>query len=162
MSVTLTPPNPERSRSFWQDARRRFFRNRLAVAGLVIVTVFLAAALFAPLLAPFGYAEAYFDRTRLFPFQNPLHPLGTDELGRDLLSRLIYGARTSLFVALLVQGVAFAIGVPLMTMATTSLDEQAGGSVQAVADIKLGGVLLGFSMMNFAYAPQDVAVEVLV
>ena len=117
MSVTLTPPNPERSRSFWQDARRRFFRNRLAVAGLVIVTVFLAAALFAPLLAPFGYAEAYFDRTRLFPFQNPLHPLGTDELGRDLLSRLIYGARTSLFVALLVQGVAFAIGVPLGALA---------------------------------------------
>lgn len=59
----------------------------------------------------------------------------------------------------------FAIGIPLMTMAASSLDTTRSGplsgEVHAVADIKLGGVLLGFSMMNFAYAPQDVAVEVI-
>ena len=48
MSVTLTPPNPERSRSFWQDARRRFFRNRLAVAGLVIAAIALREGFISP------------------------------------------------------------------------------------------------------------------
>lgn len=102
-----------KSRSFLQDATRRFFRNRLAVVGLTIVVIFLVLAIFAPLIAPFRYDEAYFDRVRLFPFQHPEHPLGTDDVGRDYLSRLIYGARTSLMVALFVQCIAVLIGVPL-------------------------------------------------
>ena len=113
MRVALGQSQPERSRSFWQDARRRFFRNRLAVAGFVIVVGFLFVALFAPLLAPYSYDEAFFDRTRLFPFQDPRHLLGTDELGRDYLSRLMFGARTSLSVSLVVQGISLLIGVPL-------------------------------------------------
>jgi oligopeptide transport system permease protein len=102
-----------KSRSFFQDATRRFFRNRLAVVGFVIVVIFLVLAIFANWIAPFRYDEAYFDRARLFPFQHPEHPLGTDDVGRDYLSRLIYGARTSLLVALFVQAIAILIGVPL-------------------------------------------------
>jgi ABC-type dipeptide/oligopeptide/nickel transport system permease subunit len=105
------------SRSFFQDATQRFFRNRLSVFGLVIVAIFLIMAVFAPLIAPFAYDKAYFDRTRLFPFQHPEHPLGTDDLGRDYLSRLMFGARTSLFVALVVQATALIIGIPLGALA---------------------------------------------
>ncbi len=113
MNTVSSPLRVKQGRSFWEDARRRFFRNRLAVAGFVIVVSFLFIALFAPLLAPFRYDEAFFDRTRLFPFQDPRHLLGTDELGRDYLSRLMFGARTSLTVSLVVQGISLLIGVPL-------------------------------------------------
>jgi oligopeptide transport system permease protein len=112
MTASL-PADRVKSRSFLQDATRRFFRNRLAVVGFSIVVIFLVVAVFAPLLAPFPYDKAYFDRARLFPFQHPEHPLGTDDLGRDYLSRLIFGARTSLTVALFVQVIALLIGIPL-------------------------------------------------
>jgi oligopeptide transport system permease protein len=117
--MTASSPSPTlpaeniKSRSFLQDATRRFFRNRLALFGFSIVVIFLILAVFAPLIAPFPYDKAYFDRARLFPFQHPEHPLGTDDLGRDYLSRLIFGARTSLMVALFVQGMALLIGIPL-------------------------------------------------
>ncbi len=100
-------------RSFWNDAIRRFCRNRLAVTGLAIVGFILFLAIFADFLAPFPYDHAYFDKVLLEPFQHPDHPLGTDEVGRDYLSRLIHGARTSLTVSLLVQAIAVLIGVPV-------------------------------------------------
>ena len=100
-------------RSFWNDAIQRFARNRLALTGLVIVGFVSFLAIFANLLAPFPYDHAYFDKVLLQPFEHPDHPLGTDEVGRDYLSRLIYGARTSLTVSLLVQAIAVLIGVPV-------------------------------------------------
>lgn len=102
-----------RHRTLWRDAARRFMRNRLAVLGLILVSIFVFLAVFADLLAPHPYDKAYFDRVLLFPFEHPEHPLGTDEVGRDYLSRLIYGARTSMTVGLVVQLVAVIIGVPL-------------------------------------------------
>jgi len=104
-------------RSFWSDAARRFVQNRLAITGLVIVGFVLFLAIFADLLAPFPYDHAYFDKVLLEPFQHPDHPLGTDEVGRDYLSRLIYGARTSMTVSLLVQAIALLIGVPVGALA---------------------------------------------
>jgi oligopeptide transport system permease protein len=104
-------------RSFFQDAVRRFRRNRLAIFGLVIVGFILFLAVFADLLAPFPYDFAYFDKVLLLPLQHPDHPLGTDEVGRDYLSRLIYGARTSLMVSLMVQTIAVLIGVPIGALA---------------------------------------------
>ena len=104
-------------RSFFQDAVRRFRRNRLAIFGLIIVSFIIFLALFADLLAPFPYDFAYFDKVLLLPLQHPDHPLGTDEVGRDYLSRLIYGARTSLMVSLLVQTIAVLIGVPIGALA---------------------------------------------
>lgn len=100
-------------RTLWQDAVRRFFRNRLAVFGLTIVAVFLLMAIFADLIAPFRYDRVNFTKVLLFPFRDPMHPLGTDEVGRDYLSRLIYGARTSMLVGLSVQTFAVLIGVTL-------------------------------------------------
>ena len=100
-------------RTLWRDAVRRFFRNRLAILGLVIVGVFIFFALAADFIAPYPYDYAFFTKVLLTPFQDPDHLLGTDNVGRDFLSRLIYGARTSMLVGLSVQIIAVLIGVPL-------------------------------------------------
>ncbi len=100
-------------RTLLQDAIRRFFHNRLAIFGLVLVVFFVILAIFADVLAPHPYDKVYFDRVLMFPFEHPAHPLGTDEVGRDYLSRLIYGARTSLFVGITVMFFAVIVGVPL-------------------------------------------------
>jgi oligopeptide transport system permease protein len=102
-----------KQRTLLQDARRRFFRNRLAILGLVIVLILLFMAVFADIIAPHPYTKVYFERVRLLPGVHPAHPLGTDQVGRDFLSRLIYGARTSMLVGMSVMGFAVLIGVPL-------------------------------------------------
>ena len=96
------PESMGKQRTLLQDATRRFFHNRLAVFGLVLVVFFVILALFSALLSPHPYDKVYFDRVLQFPFEHPAHPLGTDEVGRDYLSRLIHGARTSLFVGITV------------------------------------------------------------
>lgn len=107
------PAAPLRHRTLWQDAVRRFFKNRLAVFGLVIVSSFLFMAIFADILAPYPYDYADFTQVLRFPFEDMAHPLGTDDVGRDFLSRLIYGARTSMLVGLTVTLISLLIGIPL-------------------------------------------------
>lgn len=105
-------------RTLWGDTVRRFRRNRLAMIGLVIVLFLLFLATFADILAPYPYDYANFRvPVNQLPFTNPDHILGTDGAGRDYLSRLIYGARTSLLVGMSVPFIAFAIGIPLGTLA---------------------------------------------
>jgi oligopeptide transport system permease protein len=111
--VVAPIPGMRKHRTLWRDAVNRFFRNRLAVFGLVIVSFFLFLAIFADLLAPYPYAKADFANVRVLPMVNPNYPLGTDEVGRDYLSRLIYGARTSMTVGITIQLFALLIGVPL-------------------------------------------------
>ncbi|MEZ4731844.1 MAG: ABC transporter permease [Caldilineaceae bacterium] len=132
-----------RHRTLWRDAMRRFARNRLAMAGLVVVGVFLFLAIFADIVAPYGYAEADFTKVRLFPFEHPDHPLGTDEVGRDFLSRLIYGARTSMSIGLIIQVVALSIGVPLGGLAG-----YLGGKVDFVV-VRLIEILTAFPGLLF-------------
>lgn len=108
-NAELTRPH----RTLWRDAMRRFARNRLAMAGLVVVVFFLFLAIFADLIAPYPYDRADFTKVLLFPFVDPAHPLGTDEVGRDFLSRLIYGARTSMSIGVIIQSIALLIGVPM-------------------------------------------------
>ena len=98
-------------RSLLGDAARRFARNRLAMLGLAIVALLLLTAIFADLIAPFPYDEANVVQALQFPSSE--HWLGTDEVGRDVFSRIIHGARISLLVGLSVQGIALLIGVPL-------------------------------------------------
>jgi oligopeptide transport system permease protein len=100
-------------RTLWQDATRRFFHNRLAILGLVIVVTIIFIAVFADVLAPYAYDKADFTRVRWLPMRDMAHPLGTDEVGRDYLSRLMYGARTSLTVGIIVMSIAVLIGVPM-------------------------------------------------
>jgi oligopeptide transport system permease protein len=102
-----------KQRSPWADAARRFARNRLAMLGLVILTFLLFLALFADVIAPYAYDKADFSIVYLKPFVDPAHILGADGVGRDYLTRLIYGARTSMLVGLAVPLIAFSVGVPL-------------------------------------------------
>ena len=116
MAITAPhlPPSaaaPAVDRTIWQDARRRFLRNRLATTGLCVVVVFIIFAVFANVLAPTPYDRIVLSETLQFP--SARHWLGTDQVGRDLLSRIIFGARTSLTVGFSVQALAFGIGVPL-------------------------------------------------
>ncbi len=109
----VEPKKVSKQRTLWRDAARRFSHNRLAMFGLVLVVFFVILAVFADFLAPHPYDKVYLDRVLLFPFEHPAHPLGTDEVGRDYLSRLIYGARTSIFVGVSVMFFAVLIGLPI-------------------------------------------------
>lgn len=98
-------------RGLWADAARRFSRNSLSLIGLVLVVILVNTALLAPWVAPFHYTKQNF----AVAWQEPSwrYPFGTDGLGRDLFSRVIYGAEISMTVGVLVQTIIFAIGVPL-------------------------------------------------
>jgi ABC-type dipeptide/oligopeptide/nickel transport system permease subunit len=101
-------------RSLWGDAVRRFSRNRLAMLGVVILIFLIFLAVFADMIAPYRYdLPDYSVPVRTLPFQTPRHILGTDGNGRDYLTRLIYGARTSMLVGLAIPALAYLIGVPL-------------------------------------------------
>src|SRR5690348_1496847 len=102
-----------KQRSLWGDAVRRFSRNRLAMFGLILLFALLFVAVFADIIAPYAPDKADFTMVNLHPFINWTHPLGADSVGRDYLTRLIYGARTSLLVGLSVPLLGFLIGVPL-------------------------------------------------
>ena len=93
--------------AFW----RRFVRARLAWVGLVIIVAFALMAIFAPSLAPYDPNKQ--SLTQLLQPPNAQHWLGTDELGRDILSRILYGARVSLSVGIISVGIALVIGVVL-------------------------------------------------
>lgn len=94
---------------------RRLLQNKLAVAGGVIVSVLLASSLLAPFIAPYDPAQIHVDRVLVPPCKE--HPLGTDQLGRDVLSRIIWGGRISLLVGFVAVGIATAIGVILGAVA---------------------------------------------
>jgi ABC-type dipeptide/oligopeptide/nickel transport system permease subunit len=106
---------PARTRSRFRGLWHRFAQNRLAVCGLAIVFVLVFVAVAAPILEPGGYNDQIYEQAYLFPSWS--HPLGTDSLGREMLARIIYGARTSLLVGLVSQVLACAIGVPLGALA---------------------------------------------
>jgi ABC-type dipeptide/oligopeptide/nickel transport system permease subunit len=93
----------------WGDAFRRLAKNRFAVVGGVVILFFVVIAVFAPLIAPHHYAAA--DYSAAYAPPGPGYPLGADFLGRDLLSRLIYGARISLLVGALGAFFAFFVGL---------------------------------------------------
>jgi peptide/nickel transport system permease protein len=104
VSFHFLPPPPGPS-LFW----RRFKRNRAAVAGSVIVLTVFLVALSAPILAPHDPYEINVEKILLPPSLE--HPFGTDPLGRDVLSRVIWGARVSLWVGFVAVGIAILIGI---------------------------------------------------
>ncbi|MGB9098539.1 ABC transporter permease [Erwinia sp.] len=111
MSEVLTSGSAAALRKPTNRVLKKFLGNKSAVIGAVIVIFFVLLALLAPLLAPFDPIKADFMAVRKAP--SALHWLGTDELGRDLLSRLIWGARTSLLAGCISVVIAILIGVPL-------------------------------------------------
>jgi peptide/nickel transport system permease protein len=91
--------------------RKRFLRRPMAVIGLVVVVTLVVAAIFAPLLAPYNPSEPDFNALLAHPSRD--HLLGTDELGRDILSRIIFGARASMLAGFFATMLAMAIAVPI-------------------------------------------------
>lgn len=102
---------PTRTRTNLQLALHRFRRQKLAMAGMTIVLVMLFVAAFAPVIAPTGYADADLMSANQFPSWR--HPFGTDPIGHDYLSRIVYGVRTSFTVGILAVAVACCVGIPL-------------------------------------------------
>ncbi len=96
---------------FWS----RFKSNRLAVAGGIIVTALFIVAILAPVISP--YNPDNIDRQHILEAPGFHHPLGTDDLGRDVLSRMIYGARISLSVGFVAVGIASLIGMAVGALA---------------------------------------------
>ena len=127
--MTATTPNPEvsgallgnaadpmlKSRSNLQLAARRFFRHKLAMAGLIITSILLILGVFAPLIAPYNYAYSDLMSANQFPSWN--HLFGTDAIGRDYFSRILFGLRTSLMVGFVSVAISCLIGIPLGLLA---------------------------------------------
>jgi ABC-type dipeptide/oligopeptide/nickel transport system permease subunit len=101
-----------KQRSLWGDAWRRLIRNKLAVIGLIIVVVFTTLAILAPVLAPYSQEEVV-DYRLAREGPSWVFPMGLDQNGRDIFSRLLYGARVSLVVGVLAQALVLLIGIPV-------------------------------------------------
>ncbi len=111
--LTLAAPViAPKSVSMTQDAWRRFIRNKASLSGLVFIGIVILAAIAAPFVAPYHYATQDITATTQ-GIGSPGHLLGTDRLGRDILSRIIYGTRISLSVGLLIPVMIVLIGVPV-------------------------------------------------
>ncbi len=104
---TAIPKRPEVN--LWKDAFRRMCKNKMAVLGMIIIMVLLIIAIFAPYVAPYHYADGSLMDNYAKPGTKYL--LGADFMGRDLLSRIIYGTRISLSVGIVGAVTAFIIGV---------------------------------------------------
>ncbi len=110
VDVATVPINPRARRR--RLLRKRFLRRPLAVAGLVVALLFVGAAIFAPWVAPYSASATDFNATLAPPFTNG-HLLGTDELGRDVFSRIIWGSRASIMAGVLATMLAMVIAVPI-------------------------------------------------
>lgn len=108
-AATLPETAVERSPGYWQTVGRRFLRDKVAVGAALVVLMLLLLAVFGPWLAPADpYASSMLNRLK--PIGTAGYPLGSDELGRDMLSRLMVGARLSLFMGITPVLIAFVLG----------------------------------------------------
>lgn len=117
LDMTLTlPAVPAPSRSYWLVVWRQLRRDPVALASALVVLLIVAAAVFAPWLAPADPYKASMLR-RLLPIGSEGHLLGTDELGRDMLTRIMYGGRISLLMGVVPVLAAFGIGTTIGLLA---------------------------------------------
>ena len=99
------------SLSYWQDVRQRFFANKISIVGLLILTILVILAILGPIISAFESDELSGD-ILVGPFTNG-HWLGTDDLGRDIFTRVTQGIRLSLTVAVIVTLISVLVGVSL-------------------------------------------------
>jgi peptide/nickel transport system permease protein len=135
-------PSGVRTRSRREDFTRTFFSNRLAVFGTVVIAAFILMAVFAPLIAPYDPLRQ--NLTEKFAGPSASHPFGQDELGRDILSRVIYGARISLTAGLAAVAIATTAGTLIGMIAGYF-----GGWLDSVL-MRLMDVLLAFPSILLA------------
>ncbi|MCL0041269.1 ABC transporter permease [Dehalococcoidia bacterium] len=136
----------QRTSPFW-DGIRRLKRNRMAMVGLVIISIFVLCAILAPWIAPHDPLDSSLSHTLQGP--SPANPLGRDELGRDILSRILHGARISLSIGLISVAIGALVGVPI-----GAISGYYGGKidliVQRLIDIMLAfpGILLAIVIVS--------------
>src|ERR1700753_1984476 len=116
---------PDELESPARRALRRLLARKGAVVGLVVIVNFIVLAVFAPLIVPYDPIKTNFALVRKPP--SILHWFGTDDLGRDVLARVIYGTRASLAAGAILVCIAFSVGVPLGL-----LSGYRGGSLDAL------------------------------
>jgi peptide/nickel transport system permease protein len=140
----FTPVRP--TRSFYSLALSQLLQNKVAVAGGLLVLVEIVVAILAPHLAPFDPLKQDL-RSTLLPPLTAGHLMGTDDLGRDILSRIIYGARISLLVGVAVVAIATVVGVPLGAVAGYSrkLDRWISMGVDTL--LAFPGILLALAIV---------------
>ena len=104
----------EQRRELWARAWKRFRSRPMSVIGLIIIVLVTLSALFAPVIAPYpGHAGKYTDFGSTLESPSVDHPMGTDHVGRDVLSRVLFGYRLSLMLAVVVLGIGVPVGVLL-------------------------------------------------
>ncbi|HZH07085.1 MAG TPA: ABC transporter permease [Lautropia sp.] len=121
LPAAITPSRERPAASWWQDTWRRFSRQRVSLAALIILVALVMLALLAPAIAPYDPAQQ-FRREGLSPVGEPLPPnakfwLGTDGLGRDLLSRLLWGARVSMAIGIVATAIVMLVALVIGGMA---------------------------------------------
>ena len=131
----------EQGSSLWRDAWLRLKRNRLALFGLSVLSLFVLIALLTPWIAPYGYADQNLELGASGP--SAQHWLGTDTFGRDLLTQIMYGGRISLAVGFIATSVALVIGVTWGAVAG-----YVGGRVDAVM-MRLVDIIYALPFMIF-------------
>ena len=109
--TSLSQPEEVTQRNLWKEALHRLFLNRLATLGLIVVVLFILAGLVGPYITPYDFLEQEIDNALAKPTAQ--HWLGTDALGRDILSRLLHGARTAAFVGFFTTAISLGIGIVL-------------------------------------------------
>ena len=140
-TTDLSVEQTEQGSSLWQDAWLRLQKNKLALLGLGILLGMIIIALLTPWIAPYGYEEQDLMLGAAPPSAE--HWLGTDVLGRDMLTRIMYGGRVSLMVGFIATGVALLIGVVYGAVAG-----YAGGRIDA-AMMRLVDILYALPFMIF-------------
>ncbi len=134
-------------RSPWRDVRERLFKNKLAIAGMIIIGIVLLIALFAPALAAQDPNEAGI--FKVYPRESKespswAHPMGTDDLGRDLLSLILYGSRVSIRVGVFAVGFAILIGATI-----GAISGYIGGTIDSVI-MRIMDIMLAFPTILLA------------
>lgn len=141
MQQNVSSLDMPRGVSLWQDASRRLRKNKLAMAGLIFLVVVVILCLITPLIAPYGYEEQDLRLGASMP--SAAHWLGTDIFGRDMLTRILYGGRVSLFVGFIATLVALVIGVTYGAIAG-----YAGGKIDS-AMMRFVDILYALPFMIF-------------
>ena len=136
-------------RSPWHDVLRRLVRNKLALAGMLIIGTVMLTALLAPVLAkqhpnPSGIFRAYPRERKQAPSLE--HPMGTDDLGRDMLSLIMYGARVSIKVGVFAVGFAILVGATLGAIAGYT------GGITDTVIMRIMDIMLAFPSILLALA----------
>jgi len=135
-----------KQRSLLGDAFRRMFKNPLTVIGALLVALALFCAIFAPFIAPYSATKGDLKNFYIKP-PSVEHPFGTDDLGRDILSRVIYGSQISVKIAILAEGAGLIIGTFLGLMTGYY-----GGSLFDSIVMRLVDILMAFPLLIIAIA----------